>query len=152
MRATWLAAGAVVIVAACGGGEKPAAKDTTAAAAPTAAAPATGTVHEVQMAQVGADYRFVPEVTTIKAGDQVKFTNMANMAHNVQFYADSIPAGAAAVLDANMPNKMGPLASNLLTTQGESYTISFAGAPAGTYKFTCLPHMATGMKGTIIVQ
>ena len=152
MRATWLAAGAVVIVAACGGGEKPAAKDSTAAAAPTAAAPATGTVHEVQMAQVGADYRFVPEVTTIKAGDQVKFTNMANMAHNVQFYADSIPAGAAAVLDANMPNKMGPLASNLLTTQGESYTISFVGAPAGTYKFTCLPHMATGMHGSIVVQ
>ena len=148
MRATWLAAGAVVIVAACGGGEKPAA----APAAPAATAPAaTGTVHEVQMAQVGADYRFVPENLTIKAGDQVKFTNMANMAHNVQFFADSIPAGAAAVLDANIPNKMGPLAASLITTQGESITISFAGAPAGVYKYNCLPHAATGMKGTITV-
>ena len=150
MRATWLAAGAVVIVAACGG-EKPAAQESTTAAPAAAAPAATGTVHEIQMAQVGADYRFVPDNVTIKVGDQVKFTNMANMAHNVQFYADSIPAGAAAVLDANMPNRMGPLAANLLTAQGETYTISFAGAPAGTYKYTCLPHMATGMHGTIIV-
>ena len=149
MRATWLA-GAVVIVAACGGGAKPA-QDSTAAAPAAAASAATGTTHEVQMAQVGADYKFVPEVTTIKAGDLVRFTNMANMAHNVQFYADSIPAGAAAVLDANMPSRMGPLAANLLTAQGETYTISFAGAPAGTYKFTCLPHMATGMRGSIVV-
>ena len=151
MRATWLAAGAVVLVAACGGGAKPA-QDSTAAMAPAAAAPAgTGTTHEVQMAQVGADYRFVPEVTTIKTGDMVKFTNMANMAHNVQFFSDSIPAGAAAVLDANMSNKMGPLAAQLLTTQGETYTISFAGAPAGVYKYNCLPHAATGMKGSITV-
>lgn len=148
MRATWLA-GAVLVLAACGGEKAPAA-DTTAAAAPAAAA--AGTTHEVQMAQVGADYRFVPAELTIKSGDMVKFVNAANMAHNVQFYADSIPAGAAAVLDANMPNRMGPLASNLITAQGETYTISFAGAPAGTYAFTCLPHMSTGMHGKITVQ
>lgn len=149
MRATWLTAGAVVLVAACGGGAKPA-QDSTAATA--AAAPAaTGTTHDVQMAQVGADYRFVPADLTIKSGDMVKFTNMANMAHNVQFFADSIPAGAAAILDANMPNRMGPLASNLLTAQGETYTISFAGAPVGVYKFNCLPHAATGMHGSITV-
>jgi plastocyanin len=149
MRATWLTAGAVVLVAACGGGAKPA-QDSTAATA--AAAPAaTGTTHDVQMAQVGADYRFVPAELTIKSGDMVKFTNMANMAHNVQFFADSIPAGSAAMLDANMPNRMGPLASNLMTAQGETYTISFAGAPAGVYKFNCLPHSATGMHGQITV-
>lgn len=150
MRATWLAAGAVVL-AACGGGEKPAtpaATETPAAAAPAAA---TGATHEVQMAQVGADYKFVPSELTIKVGDQVKFTNMAAMAHNVQFFADSVPAGAAAILDANMPNRMGPMASNLLTQQGETYTISFAGAPVGVYKFNCLPHAATGMHGQITV-
>ena len=148
MRANWLMAGAVLIVAACGGGEKPAAP----AAGPAAAAPATGTVHEVQMTQVGAEYRFVPADITIKSGDAVKFVNVQAMAHNVQFYADSIPAGAAAILDANMPNRMGPLAANLILAQGETYTVSFAGAPAGLYKFTCLPHMATGMHGSITVQ
>lgn len=150
MRATWLAAGAVFFAAACGGGDKPAA-EAPAAAAPAAPA-AAGTTHEVQMTMVGADYRFVPAAITIKAGDIVKFTNMQNMAHNVQFYADSIPAGAAAVLDANMPNRMGPLAGELIAAQGGSYTISFAGAPVGDYHFTCLPHMATGMNGKITVQ
>lgn len=142
----------MILAAACGGEKAPAA-DTTAAAAPAAAAPATtGTVHEVQMAQVGADYRFVPADITIKAGDVVKFTNMANMAHNVQFFADSIPAGAAAVLDAAIQNKMGPLQAQLISNQGETITISFAGAPAGKYKFTCLPHQATGMHGSITVE
>src|SRR5690349_935291 len=110
MRATWLAAGAMILAAACGGEKAPAA-DTTAAAAPAAAAPATtGTVHEVQMAQVGA------------------------------------------VLDAAIQNKMGPLQAQLISNQGETITISFAGAPAGRYKFTCLPHQATGMHGSITVQ
>ena len=148
MRANWLAAGAMVL-AACGGGEKPAAADSTAAA-PTAAA-ATGATHDVQMTMVGADYRFVPSDVSVKVGDMVKFTNTQATAHNVQFYADSIPAGAAAVLDANMPNRMGPLASNLILTQNETYTISFAGAPVGEYHFTCLPHQALGMHGKITV-
>jgi plastocyanin len=150
MRTNWLTAGAVLIVAACGGGEKPA--EQAAAPAAPAAAPMTGTVHEVQMAQVGADYKFVPADITIKSGDAVKFVNQQAMAHNIQFYPDSIPAGAAAILDANMPNRMGPLAANLIMAQGETYTISFAGAPVGLYKFTCLPHMATGMHGSITVQ
>ena len=148
MRANWLAAGVMVIVAACGG-EKPAAQDSTAAATPAAAA--TGATHDVQMTMVGADYRFVPSDVSVKVGDMVKFTNTQATAHNVQFYADSIPAGAAAVLDANMPNRMGPLASNLILTQNETYTISFAGAPVGEYHFTCLPHQALGMHGKITV-
>ena len=150
MRANWLAVGAMVIAAACGGGDKPA--DTAATGTPGAGAPATGTVHDVQMTMVGADYRFVPSDIEVKVGDVVKFVNTAAVAHNVQFYADSIPAGAAAVLDANMPNRMGPLASSLILTQGETYTISFAGAPTGMYHFTCLPHMALGMHGKIAVE
>ena len=138
-----------MVLAACGGGEKPAAADSTAAA-PTAAA-ATGATHDVQMTMVGADYRFVPSDVSVKVGDMVKFTNTQATAHNVQFYADSIPAGAAAVLDANMPNRMGPLASNLILTQNETYSISFAGAPVGEYHFTCLPHQALGMHGKITV-
>ena len=82
----------------------------------------------------------------------VKFTNMQNMAHNVQFYADSIPAGAAAVLDANMPNRMGPLAGNLIAAQGRATPSPSLALRAGTYAFTCLPHMATGMHGHVTVQ
>ena len=47
---------------------------------------------------------------------------------------------------------MSPLASPLLSAEGASYTISLEGVPAGTYPFFCMPHMAAGMKGTIVVQ
>lgn len=150
MRTNLLVAGVMVFAVACGGGEKPA--DQAAAPAAPAGAPATGTVHDVQMTMIGADYRFVPSDISVKVGDAVKFINVQAVAHNVQFYPDSIPAGAAAVLDANMPNRMGPLAGSLILTQGETYTISFAGAPAGMYHFTCLPHMALGMHGKITVS
>ena len=151
MRANWLAVGAMVFAAACGGGDKPA-DQTAATGTPGAGTTATGAVLEVQMTMVGADYRFVPSDIEVKVGDVVKFINTAAVAHNVQFYADSIPAGAAGVLDANMPNRMGPLASNLILAQGETYAISFAGAPKGEYHFTCLPHMALGMHGKIEVE
>ena len=159
MRANWLAAGAMFLVTACGGGEKPADQAATPAApadgAPAAqvnGAPATGATHDVQMTMVGADYRFVPSDIVVGVGDAVRFTNVQAVAHNVQFYADSIPSGAGPMLDANMPNRMAPLASNLILTQGETYTISFAGTPLGEYKFTCLPHMALGMYGKITVK
>ena len=59
---------------------------------------------------------------------------------------------AQAQLAANMPNPMSPLTSPLFNNPGESYTVSFAGVPKGTYKFFCTPHQALGMHGQITVQ
>jgi plastocyanin len=51
-----------------------------------------------------------------------------------------------------MPDQMAPLEGQLLTEPNAVYTVTFAGAPAGEYKFYCLPHLALGMKGRITVQ
>ena len=152
MRATMLAAG-VMVLAACGG-EKPADQSAAAPAAPAATAPAaaTGATHDVNMVMEGSTYHFAPAELSIKAGDLVNFHNVSGGPHNVQFHADSIPAGAAAVLDANMSNRMNTLAGPLLVSPNEVYSISFAGAPVGEYRFTCLPHSALGMHGKITVQ
>ena len=150
MRAKFLMAGLVVVLAACEKKAETPAADTTAMA-PAPMAPASGTTHEVTMTLEGSEYKFVPASLTIKAGDQVRFKDVSGGPHNVQFYADSIPAGAAAALDAGMPDKMGSLMSPMVETGG-AYTISFAGAPVGDYKFYCLPHQAMGMKGMITVQ
>lgn len=161
MRTSFLmAAGAALLMAACGGGEKPAQQqttaDTTAQAAPapagTTAAPATGTVHDVNMELNGSTYEFSPANLTIKQGDVVKFHNVSGGPHNVEFYPDSIPAGAADVLNSAMADRTGPLAGPLLVEPNAVYTISFAGAPTGEYKYYCLPHHALGMKGTITVE
>jgi len=156
MQKISLIAGLAVLVAACGGENKapeqaPAA--TPAAEMAPAAAPApTGTTHDVNMEFDGKTYHFVPSTLTIKAGDVVNFHNVSGGPHNVAFWADSIPAGAAAVLGANMPDQMQPLSGTMLVVQDAVYTISFAGAPEGEYKFYCLPHLAMGMKGMITVE
>ena len=115
------------------------------------AAPA-GTTVRVQMKQVGARYLFEPSNLTIRVGDVVEFVNVNGFPHNVQFEPGKIPAGAADVLNRAMANRMGPLASPMFTQPNQTYRISFAGAPAGTYDFFCLPHKALGMTGRITVQ
>jgi len=161
----------VAFLAACGGGEKKA-DSTGAAAAPpasqpaagasaTAGAPAAGTgtamaptgkTWEVKMIGDASGYKYDPANLTIKQGDAVKFTVVSGPPHNVSFYADSIPAGAQNQLSANMPNPMSPLTSPLFNNPGESYTVSFAGVPKGTYKFFCTPHQALGMHAQLTVQ
>jgi plastocyanin len=51
-----------------------------------------------------------------------------------------------------MAQTIAPLTGPLLPNPGQTYTISFGGAPAGTYHYYCTPHLALGMKGTVTVQ
>jgi plastocyanin len=95
---------------------------------------------------------FVPSTVTIKVGGTIRFINASGGPHNVTFFPDSIPANAAAALKAGMPTPMADLTGPLLTTPNQTYDISFAGAPKGTYKAYCLPHVALGMKITIKVE
>ena len=171
----WLAAAATLVaIAACGGGgEKagagastgataaapapapaPAAGATTAAAPGGAAAgqPITGKTWDVKMIGDATGYRFDPANLTIKQGDGIKWTVISTPPHNVSFWPDSIPSGAAGPLQANMSNTMSQLVGPLLMNANDTYTISFAGVPAGTYHYYCTPHLAMGMKGTITVQ
>jgi plastocyanin len=165
MRITSLAAGLTIVLAACGGEQKtadqtttPPADQTTAAPAPgaDAAAPAAGgTTHTVDMVLDGSAYKYVPDKLTIKAGDVVRFNSKSGGAHNVQFYPDSIPAnvpGPIKALAVAPPEKGGSIASESMKTEGESFYLSFAGAPAGLYKYFCAPHHALGMTAEITVQ
>jgi plastocyanin len=148
---------------ACGGGEKKA--DTTAAAPPSPApgavtpAPApgaaqaiTGKTWDVKMYADEKGSRFDPVSITIKRGDGIRWTLVNGPPHNLAFWTDSIPSGAATALQPNMPNPMAALSGTMMVNPNDTYTISFAGVPAGTYHYYCVPHLALGMKGVIIVQ
>jgi plastocyanin len=158
--------GAAIVLGACGGGDKAAtdtaaapaaapAAEAPAAAAPAAAgamAPITGTTHEVKMIGDGTGYKFEPADITIKAGDGIKFVLVSGGPHNVAFDPAAVPAAAKAQLTANMPEQAGELSGKMMLNANESYTISFAGIPAGTYDYHCTPHLAMNMKGKITVQ
>ncbi len=163
-----LAVVAVCALAACGGktDNSAATSDTAATAAPTdtaaassatattagTAAPITGKTVDVKMIGDAQGYRFEPAKFTIKVGDGVRFTNVTGGPHDASFWADSIPAGTSAQLEANMPNTMQPLVGPLLTTPNQTYVVSFGGLKPGVYHFYCTPHLAMGMVGTITVE
>lgn len=159
MRVTTWMAGVAVVLAACSGGEKgneagndqAAAMDTTAAAAPAAAPATNGATHDVDMTMVNGQPRYQPETITAKPGDVIVFHNKEGGPHNVSFWQDSIPQGAASAI--TIPDNMGPLTSQLVVEQGGEIRVTLgANAPAGTYMFYCQPHLAQGMHGQLQVQ
>lgn len=121
-------------------------------AAPAAAAP-TGPVVEVKMTGNGSTRAaYEPSSITIAPGTTVRFINVSGGPHNIAFWQDSIPAGGAAALNANMKNTVDNLSGPFLTEPNASYDVSFANAPTGTYKGYCTPHLTLGMKMTVKVQ
>jgi plastocyanin len=153
MRMTSMVAGLAVVLAACGGEKKtqdqPAAGEP--AGAPAAAAPATtGKTHDVNMVLEGSKYKYVPDQLTIGPSDVVRYYNKSGGPHNVAFYEDSIPKGAASAIV--MPEPMAPLSSKLAVAPDEVLEVKFNNAPKGEYKYYCTPHLALGMKAKLTVQ
>ena len=122
------------------------------AAGAVAAAPATGTTHEVKMIGDASGYKFVPEKITVKSGDAIKYVMVSGGPHNVSFQ-NVTDAAVKAQFDANMPGqKMGEASGPMIMQPNESYTVSFGKIPPGTYEYVCVPHLAMNMKATVTVQ
>ena len=155
---------ASMVTLACGGADRTdtATTDTAAvvaaatpAATPAAAgtlAPITGTTHEVRMVLENNEYKFSPANITIKAGDGIRWTMVSGAPHNVAFDPATVPAAAKSQLMANMPNQISELSGPMMINANETYSISFANIPAGTYNYFCTPHLAMNMRGVITVQ
>jgi len=155
MRLTGVAAVLALGALACGkkGDQAQAnAAPVNPAAAPATAAEPTGPIVEVKMTGSGYTYTFNPSTITVPAGGTVRFINVEGGPHNVSFYADSIPAGAAEKLNAAMANRMDNLAGPFLINANDHYDVSFAGLPTGTYKGFCTPHQALGMHFVLTVK
>jgi len=51
-----------------------------------------------------------------------------------------------------MPARIGELSGALFMRPDESYSVAFEGVPPGTYLYHCIPHLAVGQKGAVIVD
>jgi len=143
----------VVVVGALACGKKGDQTQTAPPAAPAGAAAATGPVVEVKMTGNGSTRAaYEPSTLKIAPGTIVRFINVSGGPHNIAFWQDSVPAGGAAALNANMQNTVDNLSGPFLTNANESYDVSFANAPTGTYKGFCTPHQTLGMKIAITVE
>lgn len=109
-------------------------------------------LHVVHMTSRGAGPRFEPAEIPVRAGDTIRFVNLRGGPHNVQFFIDSIAAGARTVLDSAIGDtRIGPLAARLLWDPAESYTLVVPGLEPGRYPFVCTPHYTVGMTGALVV-
>jgi plastocyanin len=140
-----------LVVVACSGEKGAAPKAGSPAGASRVGAASTGTTHDVNMQVVKGKFFFSPDTLTIKPGDAVRWHNLGGGPHNVAFKKDKIPAGADAVLNAAMPNRTSSVTGPFLTDSGATYEVSFAGAPAGSYTYSCQPHELLGMIATLTV-
>jgi plastocyanin len=104
-------------------------------------------VHEIRMTS-----RFVPGRIVARAGDTLRFINQSGGPHNIQFFADSIPEEARALLERAMPGaKIAPLSSPLLIIENDVYDIAVPALTPGRYPFVCLPHAGSRMLGALEV-
>lgn len=136
---------------ACGRGERAA----PPAEQPPRATPAvSGTVVDVRMTGNGRDRAaFEPARLAIAPGTTLRFINVSGGPHNIVFWADSIPAGATAGLNAALPGRQGNLASPYVVQPNGTYEITFpATLPTGAYKAFCAPHLLMGMVMEITLQ
>jgi plastocyanin len=152
---TSMVAGLAIALAACGGEKKssdqPAATDQGGAPATTTTTPtAAGATHNVDMVLEGSQYKYVPDQLTVGANDLIRYHNKSGGPHNVAFWADSIPAGAASAI--SVPEPMAPLSSKLVVAPNETIEVKLNNAPTGEYKYYCTPHLALGMKARLTVK
>jgi plastocyanin len=156
MRMTSLVTGLAVVLAACGGGDGQRTQDQQAAGTPEQPGPAAttpaaaGKTHDVNMVLEGSSYKYVPDQLTIGPSDVIRYHNKSGGPHNVAFWADSIPKGAASAI--TVPDPMAPLSSKLVVAPDEVLEVRFNNAPKGEYKYYCTPHLALGMKARLTVK
>jgi len=156
MRMTSMLAGLAVVFLGCGGEKRASDTQEAPAAAPAQeqAAPAAsggaGKTHDVDMVLEGSKYKYVPDQLTIGPNDLIRYHNKSGGPHNVAFWADSIPQGAASAIV--LPAPMAPLSSKLVVAPDEVIEVKFNNAAKGEYKYYCTPHLAMGMKARLTVK
>lgn len=143
MRVPALLAAALVLVAC--GSKAPDSAQPPVENTPAPVADAATPNHTINM----VESTFQPATLTVKVGDVVEFKNVSGGIHNVVF--DTIPAGGYAAIKAGISDAADSVSSAMLN-EGQSVIVSFKDAVPGVYHFVCMPHMAQGMRGSIVVE
>jgi plastocyanin len=115
--------------------------------------PIDGVTHRVQVRVGMQGQRFTPARLVATVGDSLRFELESGGPHNVAFDADSIPPGALEQLARNLGTEPRFLVTpQMLIDRGETFTLSLAGLPPGTYPFFCTPHFGSGMRGELVLR
>lgn len=118
-------------------------------ASPGAAVAAQGTPRPTHIVKMTNQLMFDPENITIKAGDTIEWVNESNMPHTATDDPEQNPVSKSHPEYALLPAGAEPWGSELLQP-GEHYLHTFN--TPGAYKYFCVPHVLSGMRGSITVE
>ena len=96
--------------------------------------------------------RFDPPTITVSVGEPVVFVNESDEAHTVTADENALPEEgkyfASGGFDDEADARANP--SEAFILEGETYSVEFD--TPGRYEYFCIPHEASGMKGSIVVE
>lgn len=98
------------------------------------------------------EFGFAPEEITVTSGETVSFANTSSQVHTVTAYQEEIPPEAEYFASGGFSSEQ-EARDNLsegLIQPGDSFEITLQ--TPGTYRYFCLPHESSDMKGTIVVE
>jgi plastocyanin len=99
--------------------------------------------------QLTDDLRFAPDNVTITVGQTVTWINGSAMPHTATDDPAKNPVASAHPDYSQLPAGADPWDSGMLQP-GESFSLTFT--VPGAYHYFCLPHILSGMHGTITVE
>jgi plastocyanin len=102
--------------------------------------------------QMQAGQKFEPATIEVKVGAEVTWYNASSESHTVTAYEDSLPSGAD-YFDSGGAGSEAKARDDVqagLIAPGDSFSVRFQ--VPGTYRYFCIPHESSGMKGTIVVK
>ena len=121
------------------------------AASPTAspAASPTGSPTAAVTVQMTTRLRFEPAHVTVKLGETITWVNAGPIPHTTTCDPEKNPVQKTRPEVVRLPPGGEPWDSGLLN-RGQAFSHTFA--VAGEYAYFCIPHVLSGMLGTITVE
>lgn len=96
--------------------------------------------------------RFDPPTITVSVGEPVVFVNESDEAHTVTADENALPEEGKYFASGGFDDEADARAnaSEAFILEGETYSVEFD--TPGRYEYFCIPHEASGMKGSIVVE
>jgi plastocyanin len=129
----------------------PAASPVACAASPTASpgpAVVVHTIYDPSATESADQLRFDPPHVTIAVGQTITWKNESQMPHTATGDPAQNPVGKSHPEYIELPAGAEPWGSEMLQP-GDSYSHTFT--VPGEYRYICIPHVLSGMRGTITV-
>lgn len=121
---------------------------TQCAGSPVAAASPAGSPSAEVVVEMTAQLRFEPEHVTIRVGETIVWRNESPLPHTATGDPAQNPVATSHPEYVQLPEQAEAWGSAMLQP-GESFAHTFT--TPGEYLYICIPHVLSGMRGTITV-